>query len=177
MEFENRTDVTETDYIEMIRLKTAVLLACSLKAGALIANTGAKIASELYDFGMNLGLAFQLQDDLLDSFGEQETFGKMIGGDIVANKKTFLLIKALEHADDSLKTELLGWVQKPMFNQTEKINAVLDIYNRLNIKELTENKIDSYFNVCSAIFEKLEIETSKKECLRNISNKMMNRIS
>lgn len=177
MEFENHTDVTETDYIEMIRLKTAVLLACSLKAGALIANAGEKFANELYDFGINLGLAFQLQDDLLDSFGEQETFGKMIGGDIVANKKTFLLINALEHADNSSKTELLDWIQKPVFNQSEKINAVLEIYNRLNIKELTQNKIDSYFNACSAIFEKLEIETSKKECLRNISNKMINRIS
>ena len=177
MEFENRTDVTETDYIEMIRLKTAVLLACSLKAGALIANAGEKIASELYDFGINLGLAFQLQDDLLDSFGEQETFGKMIGGDIVANKKTFLLINALEHADEFSKTELLDWIQKTDFNQPEKINAVLGVYNRLNIKELTQKKIDSYFNTCSAIFEKLEIETSKKECLKNLSNKMMHRVS
>jgi geranylgeranyl diphosphate synthase type II len=177
MEFENRTDVTETDYIEMIRLKTAVLLACSLKAGALIANAGEKIACELYEFGINLGLAFQLQDDLLDSFGDQETFGKMIGGDIVANKKTFLLIKALEYADDNLKNELFGWIQKPVFNQTEKINAVVEIYNRLNIKELTQNKIDSYFNTCSAIFEKLTIEPSKKECLKNISHKMMNRVS
>ena len=177
MEFENRTEVTEADYIEMIRLKTAVLLACSLKAGALIANAGEKIANELYDFGINLGLAFQLQDDLLDSFGEQETFGKIIGGDIVANKKTFLLIKALEHADNSSKTELLDWIQKPMSNQSEKINAVLEIYNRLNIKELTQNKIDSYFNACSAIFEELEIETSKKEFLSNISNKMMKRVS
>ncbi len=177
MEFENRTDVTEVDYIEMIRLKTAVLLACSLKAGALIANAGEKTANQLYEFGINLGLAFQLQDDLLDSFGEQETFGKIIGGDILANKKTFLLIKALEHADGISKSELLDWIQKPIFNQTEKIDAVLEIYNRLNIKEITQHKIDSYFNACSAIFEKLDIEPSKKEYLKNISNKMMHRVS
>jgi geranylgeranyl diphosphate synthase type II len=177
MEFETRTDVTEIEYIEMIRLKTAVLLACSLKLGGLIANAGEIIASRLYDFGINLGLAFQLQDDLLDSFGDQKSFGKMIGGDIAANKKTFLLIKALEHADNPTKIELQNWIQNPDFNQTEKINAVLEIYNRLNIKEITQNKIDSYFNTCSEIFETLEIETAKKETLKYISNKMMNRVS
>lgn len=177
IEFETRIDVSEEEYIEMIRLKTAVLLACSLKAGALIANAGEKIANQLYDFGINLGLAFQLQDDLLDSFGNQKTFGKMIGGDIVANKKTFLLIKALEHADNTSKTELLEWIQKTEFNQSEKINGILNVYNKLNIKELTQNKIDDYFNKCSAILENLEIDPFKKEYLKSISYKMMNRIS
>jgi geranylgeranyl diphosphate synthase type II len=177
MEFENRNNVTESEYIDMIRLKTAVLLACSLKAGALIANAGEKIADQLYDFGINLGLAFQLQDDLLDSFGDQKTFGKMIGGDIVANKKTFLLIKALEHADNATKKELHRWIQNPDFNQTEKIDAVLEIYHQLKIKEITKNKIDNYFNTCSEIFENLEIEATKKETLKYISTKMMNRVS
>jgi len=177
IEFENCTVVTEAEYIEMIRLKTAVLLACSLKAGALIANAGEKIANQLYDFGINLGLAFQLQDDLLDSFGDQLTFGKMIGGDIVANKKTFLLINALEQANNSVKNELLYWFQKPVFNQAEKINAILEIYNNLNIKEITQLKIDSYYNACAMIFETIEIETSKLATLKNISNKMMNRVS
>ena len=177
MEFENRNNVTESEYIEMIRLKTAVLLGCSLKAGALLANSGEKVAAQLYDFGINLGLAFQLQDDLLDSFGNQETFGKMIGGDIIANKKTFLLIKALEKVSGQEKAELDGWLKKSAFNQQEKIEAVLKIYNSLNIKSLTQNKIDTYFSVCTEILESIEIETEKKVLLKNVSNKMMNRVS
>lgn len=177
MEFESRTDVTEAEYIEMIRFKTGVLLACSLKAGALIANAGDKIANQLYNLGINLGVAFQLQDDLLDSFGDEKIFGKMIGGDIVANKKTFLLITALENASKSAKDELLHWIQKPVDNQIEKIIAVLKIYNQLKIKEITQNKIYSYYNACAEIFKTLEIEPSKLNTLKSISDKMMQRIS
>jgi len=171
------TKLKEAEYIEMIRLKTAVLLACSLKSGALMANTDEKTANLLYDFGINLGLAFQLQDDLLDSFGSQETFGKIIGGDIVSNKKTFLLIKALKHAGSESNKKLLDLIKNPVFNREEKVNGVLKIYNELNIKNLTQNKIDEYFNLCSSILDNLEIETKKIECLKNISYKMMNRDS
>lgn len=176
MEFENRLNVDETEYLEMIRLKTAVLLACGLKAGAVLANANDQMANLLYEFGINLGLAFQLQDDLLDSFGNQQYFGKKIGGDILANKKTFLSIKALENAKGEIKTELLDWLNKKEFNSSEKIEGVLKIYNQLNIKELTEQKIESYFQKCSTVFKQISIEESRKKHLQEISNNMLNRV-
>jgi len=176
MEFENRLNVDEKEYLEMIRLKTAVLLACGLKAGAVLANANDKLADELYEFGINLGLAFQLQDDLLDSFGNQQYFGKKIGGDILANKKTFLSIKALENAKGDIKTELLDWLNKKEFNSSEKIEGVLKIYNQLNIKELTEQKIDTYFQKCRTVFQQISIEESRKKQLQEISNNMLNRV-
>lgn len=176
MEFENRLNVEESEYLEMIRLKTAVLLACGLKAGALLANTGIKIANQLYEYGINLGIAFQLQDDLLDSFGSQESFGKKIGGDILANKKTFLSIKALENATGKIKSELLSWLSKTGYNSSEKITAVLDIYNQLNIKELTEQKIESYFQKCTTVFQQISISETQKQRLQEISEGMLNRV-
>ncbi len=176
MEFENRMNVEESEYIEMIRLKTAVLLACGLKAGALLADADAKIADQLYEYGINLGVAFQLQDDLLDSFGSQESFGKKIGGDILANKKTFLSIKALENATGDLKSELLSWLNKSVDNPSEKISAVLDIYNQLNIKELTEQKIESYFQKCTTVFQQISISEKQKQQLHEISKGMLNRV-
>jgi geranylgeranyl diphosphate synthase type II len=176
MEFENRLNVNESEYIEMIRLKTAVLLACGLKAGALLANTNNELANQLYEFGLNLGMAFQLQDDLLDSFGIQESFGKKIGGDILANKKTFLSINALQNATGNLKTELLDWLNKTDYNPAEKITSVLKIYNQLNIKELTEQKIESYFQKCRTVFQQISIEESRKQRLEEISNSMLNRL-
>jgi geranylgeranyl diphosphate synthase type II len=160
----------------MIRLKTAVLLGCGLKAGALLANAGTELANQLYDFGINLGLAFQLQDDLLDSFGIQESFGKKIGGDILANKKTFLSIKALENSKDILKVELLDWLNKTDYNPEEKISAVLNIYNQLNIKELTEQKIETYFQKCRTVFQEIAIDESRKQQLQEISTSMLNRV-
>jgi geranylgeranyl diphosphate synthase, type II len=176
MDFENRLNVVEQEYIEMIRLKTAVLLACGLKAGALLANTNDEVANQLYEFGLNLGLAFQLQDDLLDSFGNQESFGKKIGGDILANKKTYLSIKALEKSTGNLNLELLDWLNKTDYNPAEKISAVLKIYHQLKIKELTEQKIDLYFQKCSAIFQHFLIDEAKKQQLKEISNLMLNRV-
>jgi geranylgeranyl diphosphate synthase, type II len=176
MEFENRLNVEELEYLEMIRLKTAVLLACGLKAGALLANADIKIANQLYEYGINLGIAFQLQDDLLDSFGSQESFGKKIGGDILANKKTFLSIKALENATGEVKSELLSWISKTGYNPSEKIAAVLDIYNQLNIKELTEQKIESYFQKCTTVFQQISISEKQKQQLQEISEGMLNRV-
>ena len=124
MEFESRTDVTEPEYIEMIRLKTAVLLACSLKIGAIICGASKEDADNLYDFGINIGLAFQLQDDLLDVYGDTATFGKNIGGDITCNKKTFLLIHAFELASPEQKATLNNWIGKTQFIPAEKIEAV-----------------------------------------------------
>ena len=177
MEFETRMDVAEEEYLEMIRLKTAVLLACSLKTGALLANAGEKVAEQLYDFGINLGLAFQLQDDLLDSFGDQSSFGKKIGGDILANKKTFLSINALQQAKGETKTELLNWFANLDFNSEEKVPAVLKIYNHLKIKELTEDKVNGYFKRCRLILEDLAIDSNRKTQLNEISKLMLNRVS
>ncbi len=175
MDFEDRLTVSEEEYLEMIRLKTAVLLACSLKSGALLANSNTETANQLYDFGINLGMAFQLQDDLLDTFGNQETFGKRIGGDIVANKKTYLLIKALENASAAQKTELIKWIDKKDFSDDIKIRTVKNIYNQLNIKELAQLKIDYYFQKASEIIEKLTIDKNKTEPLVVLSNQMLKR--
>lgn len=176
MEFENRLNVSKNEYLEMIRLKTAVLLACGLKAGALLANANSVVADQLYEFGLNLGLAFQLQDDLLDSFGDQQSFGKKIGGDILANKKTFLSINALQNAQGELKTKLLNWMDSSEYNQEEKISTVLKIFNQLNVKQLTEQKIESYFQKCRAIFQQISVDDNRKKQLLEISNSMLNRI-
>jgi geranylgeranyl diphosphate synthase type II len=143
MEFEQRLDVTLDEYNEMIRLKTAVLLGCALKCGAIAAGAGASDSDALYDFGINIGLAFQLMDDLLDVFGNPDTFGKKIGGDIVCNKKTFLQITALQA--EETREELLGWINKEHFGEREKIDAVTSLYNRINLKKKTLELIQGYY--------------------------------
>lgn len=175
MDFENRLDVTELEYLEMIRLKTAVLLACSLKAGALLANASGETGDLLYEYGINLGLAFQLQDDLLDSFGDQKTFGKRIGGDILSNKKTYLLINALENATPKVKDELLNWIEKTEFIPENKIKAVKKIYTQLNIKELTQKKVDYYFQKSTQILQKLTIAENKLQPLFVLGNQILKR--
>jgi geranylgeranyl diphosphate synthase type II len=175
MDFENRLDVTEAEYLEMIKLKTAVLLGCSLKAGALLAGAPDKTASQLYDYGLNLGLAFQLQDDLLDTFGDQETFGKKIGGDILANKKTYLLIKALEMASEKQLSELKKWMEPGNFNEDEKINSVKNSYNQIGIKQLAEDKIESYFNTSAKIFEEVDVPAARKQPLETLGKTMLKR--
>jgi len=173
MDFENRLDVSEAEYLEMIRLKTAVLLACSLKAGALLANASDKQAAQLYAFGENLGLAFQLQDDLLDTFGDQRTFGKKIGGDILANKKTFLLINALLKASDDKKQQLLSWMAKSSFNSEEKIAAVTAIYEETGVKQMAEHKVEAYFGKAMQILADLELEEPVKQPIRALAQKML----
>ncbi len=176
MDFEIRLNVSENEYLEMIRLKTAVLLACGLKAGALLADAPIVITDYLYQFGLNLGLAFQLQDDLLDTFGNRESFGKRIGGDILTNKKTFLLIKALENAEGETKSELLDWLGKTEFDANEKIEAVTRIYNQLEIKEIVKQKIDYYFQQTLKIYREIPLEESRKSALLSLSDNMLNRI-
>lgn len=177
MDFEIRQDVTQEEYLEMIRLKTAVLLACSLKAGAQLADADTKTAELIYDFGINLGMAFQLQDDLLDTFGNEETFGKKIGGDIVANKKTFLLIEALDRANTGQKSELKKWLAEKKFNPDEKIRAISELFNQMNIKNLTEDKIDAYFSAASKILSEIDVKEERKMPLKNLSHKMLGRNS
>lgn len=175
MDFENRLDVKEDEYLEMIRLKTAVLLACSLKAGAVLANASNEVANQLYNFGINLGLSFQLQDDLLDTFGDQATFGKRIGGDILANKKTFLLINALENSSTIQKSELLNWIEKTEFNAEEKIAVVTQIYNQVGVKQLAENKVDAYFQKAIEILDSINLQDVVKQPLRELALQMLTR--
>ncbi len=145
MNYESYDSVSESDYLEMIRLKTAVLLGFSLQLGALLAGASKSDAQLLYDFGVDVGVGFQLKDDLLDVFADQAKFGKQVGGDIISNKKTFLLIKALELAKGIDKEELHHWLGKKEFDKEEKVSAIKTIYNRLGIKQLTEEKMNYYF--------------------------------
>src|SRR6185369_7488318 len=141
MEFETKTKVTEKQYLEMIRQKTAVLLGFSLELGALLADASATDQKALRDFGTNIGIGFQLKDDLLDVYADRKKFGKQVGGDIIANKKTFLLIKALEKAKGKQRTELDKWLASKKFSKTKKIKAVTAIYDSLQIHSITEQKI------------------------------------
>jgi len=175
MEFETRQDVSEEEYIEMIRLKTAVLLACCLKSGALIGGASQEEANRLYEFGIHLGLAFQLQDDLLDTFGDPLTFGKNIGGDIVCNKKTFLLIQTLKHASCEQK-EIIRHLQSHS-NPTEKISAIKSIYEDVGVREITICRIHDYY--CRAIEElsKLNLPAERLQTLNETVDLLLRRKS
>lgn len=175
MDFESRTDVSIQEYMNMIRLKTAVLLACSLKLGALAANAPAKTADFIYVFGLNLGIAFQLQDDLLDVFANQDKFGKKIGGDIISNKKTFLLLKALEIAENGTKKSLQEWISKKEFNGDEKIKTITNIYKELNIKTITESYINEFYQSAINVFDEIDIEPAKKSELFRLAGMIMDR--
>ncbi len=177
MEFETRNDVTEEEYIEMIRLKTAVLLAGALKMGAILADAPAADADHLYQFGIALGLAFQLQDDLLDVYGDTATFGKNIGGDILCDKKTFLLINAFRRANSSQLDTLNRWIGASDINPAEKIAAVTRIYDELKLKELSEEKIETYFDEAMLHLEALSVEKEKLAALKEVSRKLMHRKS
>ena len=177
MEFESRTDVSEAEYIEMIRLKTAVLLACALKMGAIVGNAPNEDAKALYQFGIHIGLAFQLQDDLLDVYGDTATFGKNIGGDILCNKKTFLLINALRLASEQQRAILNDWIHKKEFDPAEKIAAVTAIYNQLHLKELSEEKIHTYYISAMEYLNSLQVAPEKLTILKEISARLMNRQS
>ncbi|MDR2119817.1 MAG: polyprenyl synthetase family protein [Tannerella sp.] len=178
MEFESREDVTEAEYIEMIRLKTAVLLACCLKSGAIVGGAPNVEAEKLYRFGLHLGLAFQLQDDLLDVYGNPETFGKSIGGDILCNKKTFLLIHTLKQASAAQKS-IINRYQSASdgFTPAEKIAAITSVYDRLRIKELTENKITYYYNKAIDDLDSLDAPAERLAAIRDVGMSLMKRES
>lgn len=175
MDFETSLDVSIADYLKMIRLKTAVLLAASLKLGTLTADAPAKIANKLYDFGLNLGIAFQLQDDLLDIFADQEKFGKKIGGDIVSNKKTFLLLKALEVSDAESKSVILDWIQRKDFDAEEKVLAISGIYNKLNVRKITEEYIEEFFQTAINILDEIDLPLENKAAMNQLANLIMSR--
>ena len=175
MEFETRNDVAEEEYIEMIRLKTSVLLACALKMGAVVAGASDADANALYAFGEKVGLAFQLQDDLLDVYGDPKVFGKAIGGDITSNKKTFMLINAFNRADAGTRAELERWTTATQFDPAEKIAAVTEIYNRLGIDKLAEQRIKEYFEQSRQHLDELSVSDDRKAVLREYTERMMNR--
>ncbi len=177
MDFEARNDVTEAEYIEMIRLKTSVLLACAVKIGAVMADAPAEDADNLYRFGERIGLAFQLQDDLLDVYGDPKVFGKAVGGDIVSNKKTYLLINAFQLADAARRAELMRWVGASDFDRAEKIAAVTAIYDSLGIRELCERKISQYYDEGKAFLRKVGVEPRRKEHMLHFIGEMMRRES
>lgn len=176
MEFESRDDVTEEEYIEMIRLKTSVLLACALKIGAILGDAPKEDADRLYLFGEKLGLAFQLQDDYLDVYGDPKVFGKAIGGDILSNKKTYMLINAYALADDKQREELRKWIHGDNnVRADEKIAAVTHIYNEIGINNLALSKINSYFEECQGYLDAVSVAEERKAELRAYVAKMMKR--
>ena len=175
MDFESRTDVTEEEYIEMIRLKTSVLLACAAKIGAILADAPAVDADNLYAFGEQLGLAFQLQDDLLDVYGDPKVFGKAIGGDIVSNKKTYMLINAYQKANAEQKKELMGWINAKDFDRKEKITAVTKLYDTIGIRQLCEEKINHYFHESERLLDKVGVPEERKCHIRRFILGMMHR--
>lgn len=175
MDFEKRTDVTEEEYIEMIRLKTSVLLACAAKIGAILAGASCEEQNHAYRFGEQLGLAFQLQDDFLDVYGDEKVFGKKIGGDITSNKKTYMLIKALERAEGIDKQQLEYWIEAQEFDRSEKVNAVTEIYTRLGIDTLAKERIDKYFTSALNHLDAISAPAERKAELLSFVQQMMRR--
>lgn len=175
MDFERRSDVKEEEYIEMIRLKTAVLLAAALKIGAVLANASAEDTERLYEFGVQIGVAFQLQDDLLDVYGDPAVFGKKIGGDILCNKKTYMLIKALEQADDEQAAELKRWIAAEAFDPEKKIEAVTALYNQMGIRAVCENKMREYYTRAMESLDAVSVAVEKKKELKALMKHLMYR--
>lgn len=174
MNFESRSDVREEEYIEMIRLKTSVLLACALKAGALIADAPKEDCELLYQFGEKIGLAFQLQDDYLDCYGDPAVFGKQIGGDICCAKKTFMLINAFNRANDAQKAELNRLLNN-VDEREEKVAGVLALYDELEIPALCRERMETLYAEARRIFDSLPIDAERKQPLWNYAEKLLNR--
>lgn len=177
MEFETRNDVSESEYLEMIRLKTSVLLAAALKLGALLGGAPQEDAARLYDFGVNLGLAFQLKDDLLDVYGDPKVFGKNIGGDILCNKKTYLLIQAFRLASGVQYAELERWVKAAEFDPTEKIASVTALYDALGVRDLCEQKIQDYTRQARESLSQVGVPAGCKQELQALMESLVRRES
>ena len=173
MEFESRKDVSEAEYLEMIRLNTSVLLACSLKIGAVLAGASQEDADRLYDFGINLGVAFQLKDDLLDVYGNPEVFGKNIGGDILCNKKTYLLIKAFERADEQQRRALSFWIDADTYVPEKKITAVTALYDEIGVKNLCESLMEEYTFRARAALLSVAVSDERKQALKELMEQLM----
>ena len=175
MEFEMRNDVTVEEYIEMIRLKTSVLLACATKMGAILADASKEDAENLYKFGEQIGLAFQLQDDYLDVYGDAKVFGKKIGGDITSNKKTYMLITAFNQANAEQRAELEKWINKSDFDTEEKIAAVTRLYNEIGVDKLAKEKMGFYYEQGKKFLDAVKLPNERKETLAAYAAEMMKR--
>ena len=177
IDFENRSDVTEAEYIEMIRLKTSVLLACALKIGAVLGGASEQDADALYEFGEKLGLAFQLQDDYLDVYGDFKTFGKQIGGDIMCNKKTYMLINAQLLANKEQAQELNMWIEKENPSREEKVAAVTRLYDEIGVPQLVREKINQYYQEAAKAISRLSLPQERTAILWEYAQSMLNRKS
>lgn len=175
MNFETQDVVIVDEYLDMIRLKTAALLGFSLEYGGMMAAAGNETRRKLFEIGVNMGMGFQLMDDLLDVYGDQEKFGKQVGGDIVSNKKTYLLIKAMELSSGDQRANLLEWIGKKEFDNTEKVNAVKTIYDDLGIKGITSRKMNKYFDHALHLIDELDAREEGKKNLRNFAIQLMKR--
>ena len=175
IDFETRNDVSEDEYIEMIRLKTSVLLACALKIGAVLAGASKADADNLYKFGEQIGLAFQLQDDYLDVYGDPKIFGKAIGGDIVSNKKTYMLINAFNRANSSQRAELQRLINTESFDRDKKVAAVTALYNEMSIDKMAKNKMDFFYEQSQRYLDRVSVQEECKCELRAYAERMMKR--
>ncbi|CAA0155230.1 polyprenyl synthetase family protein [Tenacibaculum maritimum] len=175
VDFETKSSVTIDDYIRMITLKTSVLVGAALKMGAIVAKADEKEAEYLYKYGLNLGIAFQLQDDYLDTFGNPKTFGKQVGGDIIENKKTYLYLKALEVSNEEDERELRFFYKEKLKNNTDKIAKVSQIFERNNIPKFTHELIEYYTNKAFESLDKMAIPNEFKQHLKDFGNSLMNR--
>lgn len=177
MNFERQENVSHEEYIEMIGLKTAVLLGCSLSIGAICANASKNDIDHIYQFGKKLGIAFQLHDDILDVYANADKFGKQIGGDIIANKKTFLFISTLEQAKQDQLAEFKRWISMKEFNVEEKVKAVITIFDSLNIRLQAEQKMNEFFSDAMQHLEQINVPAEKKQLLIEFAEKLMVRES
>jgi geranylgeranyl diphosphate synthase type II len=175
VDFETRDDVTIPEYLKMIEYKTAVLVGAAMKMGAIVAETSTENANAIYDFGLNLGIAFQLQDDYLDAFGDPETFGKQVGGDIIENKKTYLYLKALEYSKTEEKEQLLHLFSIQPSDNTDKIDSVKQIFNHTGASDATQSAIQDYTLKAFETLEQMNISEDKKAVLRAFGDKLMSR--
>ena len=175
MDFETSTTVSIDDYLRMIELKTAVLLACSLKMGAVIANASSDNASHIYEFGKNLGIAFQLMDDVLDLYGNPKKVGKRVGGDVIANKKTYLLLKAQELAVGKTKKDLDFCLSSSVLEDTAKVEKVTSIFNKLNIKKLAIDEMNLFYNTAISHLDSIDAATEKKQVFEDFAKNLMKR--
>lgn len=175
MDFEEREDVTIDEYLKMIELKTAVLLAASLEIGGLIGGASAEDAEHIYEFGKNLGVAFQLKDDVLDLYGNPDKFGKRVGGDIISNKKTYLLIKAKELATGNLKKELEFCLTSTALKEDAKVEKVKGIFDQLNIRKLAEDEMTLFYNTSLSHLDTINADPEKKKVFEHFAKNLMHR--
>lgn len=176
MNFESRGDVSVDEYLEMIRLKTAVLLGFSLQMGAILGGASDSNAQKIKQFGDAIGIGFQLKDDILDVYGDAKDFGKQVGGDILSNKKTFLLITALKEANAEQRGKLDYWITRDAFDAAEKVKVVTDLYNEIGVKAKAEHVMNSYFDKGFELLNSIDVDATRKETLRLFAYDILNRI-